>query len=796
MEQNFTAPTAAEEEVATVDIKDLLSISLSKWYWFIISVIVTMFLATLYILYTPPVYTRTTTILIKDDEERGNPLESAMKQFNLSKTSNMIQNEILSLKAVSLMTTVVERLNLNDTYHTKNGLRSVDLYHLNPVSVTMIDSVNSVVGFKFEVDKAGRVKMWDFKDIEGGISGKAEGSIGKTIDTPVGKVIFSRTPWYNEKYLDETISFNHSTPLKTAKFYVKEITIDLGDKDANVLNISIKNSSIAKADDLLNTLVQAYNERWITDKNQVAVATERFINDRLISIERELGDVDTDISAFKSENLLPDLEESSKLYLAQSTKNQEIQLELNNQLYMAKYLRKEMASNNIDIPLPSNSGIDNSALEQQISEYNTMVLERNRLIAASSESNPLVKDLTASLKSLHSNILISLDNAITSIDTQLRGIKGQEATTSDRLAASPNQAKYLMSVGRQQKVKESLYLFLLEKREENQLSQAFSTYNTRIIDPPFGEDKPTSPRTMMVMLVAFMCGLLIPFGIIFLRETFNTRVRGKKDIESLTMPLVGEIPAIKDENHNGKTKIGKKRVNAGIKDLVVSEGKRDIVNEAFRVLRTNLEFMGNKEKGCKVVMITSFNPGSGKSLICMNLAASLGLKGKRVLVIDSDLRRTSASAFVDSPRNGLSDYLSGAISDYRKLIVHLDEARNVDVLPVGTIPPNPSELLSEPSMTSMVSEIKADYDYILLDCPPIDIVADTAIVSKLAERTIFVIRAGVFERTLVPELEKLYRSDRFNNMSLILNNVQTTGSRYGYRYGYKYGYGYAGYDKL
>ena len=290
-----------------------------------------------------------------------------------------------------------------------------------------------------------------------------------------------------------------------------------------------------------------------------------------------------------------------------------------------------------------------------------------------------------------------------------------------------------------------------------------------------------------------MMGLLVPFGLIWLLESLNTRVRGKKDVESLSMPLMGEIPAIRDEHHSEKPVIKKKRENAGLKDLLVAEGSRDVVNEAFRVLRTNLEFMSAKEKGCKVVMITSFNPGSGKSLITMNLAASLALKGKKVLVIDGDLRRASASAFIGNPHRGIADYLSETVDDYKSVIKPLPSVKGVDVMPVGTMPPNPSELLGQERMAELVEQLKPLYDYILLDCPPIDIVADTAVIAKLASRTIFVIRAGLFERSLVPELEKLYHTDRFNNMSLILNGVQTTSARYGSKYGYRYGYGYGTY---
>ncbi len=786
--------TGTAQAPSSFDFKNLLSLSAARWYWYLISLALFIGLAAFYLVRTAPVYTRTTTILIKDDEETSNPLKKAMSSgFNVFKTNNMIQNEMLSLRSVSLMADVVKQLGINSGYYAKDGLRPVELYKNNPLSVTLIDSVAPMVLFKFEADKQGRVKLWGFQKNNKDVSGSAEGMVGQAIQTPIGEVMFSRTPWYSDEYLGKAITYFHSAPMVQAKQLVKEIRITLGDEDANVINISYSNSSIQKADDLLTTLVAEYNKRWITDKNQVMLSTSRFINDRLGVLEQELGEVDSDISSYKSENLLPDLKATSEMYLEQSSKNQAELLLINNQMYMARFLRKELAGNDIKTPLPANSGIENASLEQQIQEYNTMVLERNRLIASSSESNPLVQDLGEALNTQHRNILVSLDNVITSLNAQMRSLQGEISTATGHLAASPNQARYLLSVERQQKVKESLYLFLLERREENQLTQAFTAYNTRIIDPPFGEDTPTSPKTVLILAGAFMMGLLVPFGLIWLLESLNTRVRGKKDVESLSMPLMGEIPAIRDEHHSEKPVIKKKRENAGLKDLLVAEGSRDVVNEAFRVLRTNLEFMSAKEKGCKVVMITSFNPGSGKSLITMNLAASLALKGKKVLVIDGDLRRASASAFIGNPHRGIADYLSETVDDYKSVIKPLPSVKGVDVMPVGTMPPNPSELLGQERMAELVEQLKPLYDYILLDCPPIDIVADTAVIAKLASRTIFVIRAGLFERSLVPELEKLYHTDRFNNMSLILNGVQTTSARYGSKYGYRYGYGYGTY---
>ena len=360
-----------------------------------------------------------------------------------------------------------------------------------------------------------------------------------------------------------------------------------------------------------------------------------------------------------------------------------------------------------------------------------------------------------------------------------------EQQTTERIAANPSQGKYLLSVERQQKVKEALYLFLLQKREENELSQAFTAYNTRVITPPTGSMIPTAPVKKNIALVAIALGFLIPVVIIFIRENMNTKVRGRKDLETLSVPFVGEIPLAE----SGK----KKKTAHTAKEILIRQGKRDIVNEAFRVLRTNLEFIldAKEEKDrASVTLVTSFNPGSGKTFLTMNTAATFAMKGKRVLVVDGDLRHGSASAYVGSPKKGLSDYLGKRENHVEDLMVEKEGYAGLYVLPVGTIPPNPTELLAEPRLAELIEKMRSRFDYILIDCPPVDIVADTQIIGKLADRTVFVVRAGLLERDMLPELQRNYDEKRFKNMALVLNGTEGGGNRYGYRYGYKYGYHY------
>ena len=650
----------------------------------------------------------------------------------------------------------------------------------------LVDNKKSV-NFDIEVDTQNKFFLSNFIVAGKETGERFEGNIGDSIQTSAGTLVISLTSQYENSFTGSTIQYSKEPADTVADSYTQKLRANLGNEDATIINLSIDDASVQKAEDILNTLIEVYNEKWIQDKNQIAVSTSRFIGERLGVIENELGHVDENISNYKSEHLLPDVQAASSLYMSQSAENKKEIQTLTNQLSTAQFIRRELGSKEMNQPLPTNSGIANVNIESQIGEYNKMVLDRNRLIANSSEKNPLVKDLGNSMQSMKRTILQSVDNLIVSLNTQIRSIRQQEATTTQQLASNPSQAKYLLSVERQQKVKEELYLYLLQKREENELSQAFTAYNTRVITAPRGGALPTAPNKKNILLVALALGLLVPAVIIFMQENMNTKVRGKKDLENLSVPYLGEIPLY----FSNKKKKNKSSEHA----IVVEESNRNIINEAFRVLRSNVDFMKNKNTKQIVFIVTSFNPGSGKSFLSMNIAMSFAIKGKKVLVIDGDLRHGTVSVYVGSPRKGLSDYLGNKEADWNELLVVDKKFPNLHVIPVGTIPPNPTELLEDGSLATLMQDLRDVYDYIFIDCPPIDIVADTQIIEQYADRTLFVIRAGLLDRSLLPELESIYQEKRFKNLSVILNGTESTGGRYSYRYGYSYGYhnGYASY---
>lgn len=769
-------------------IQDLFILCLAKWYWFVISLAILLGAATIYLLKTPPVYTRSASLLIKEDGKSGSGNEAAgvLGDIDIFRTSTNINNEMLSMQSPAVMYEVVRRLHLGVNYTTDGRFYDPVIYGSdNPYEVSFFDLGDAEsASFTLRPDKDGQVKLTDFTRNGKEADGDAVTALNDTVQTPVGRLLVNARP--GSTAAQQTIFVSRISMQDATAGYSSRLSVALNDEKSTVVNLTLQDVCTQRAEDVLNTLISVYNENWVKDKNQIAVSTSMFINERLGVIERELGNVDEDISSYKSENLLPDVQAAASMYMAESSEtNAKIQT-LNTQLSMTRYVRSYLtgASSRNQL-LPANSGIENSGIEKQIAEYNTLQLRRNDLVANSSETNPLVVDMDHSLHALRDAIIRTLDNYVTTLNTQLRALQQSARQTTARIAANPSQGKYLLSVERQQKVKESLYLFLLQKREENELSQAFTAYNTRVIMPPSGSMVPTAPAKKNILLIAFVIGLIIPVAVIFLRESMNTRIRGRKDLEALTLPFVGEIPQAATKKKGTSDK--KSTEN---NPIVVHEGSRDIINEAFRVLRTNLEFMTDKEQHSNVIVVTSFNPGSGKSFLAMNIAVSLAIKQKKVLVIDGDMRHGSTSAYIGSPQTGLSNYLSGHVNNLKDIIVTDARHANLQFLPVGTIPPNPTELLFSDRLKQLIDTVRNQYDYIFIDCTPIEMVADTQIIEQLADRTLFVVRTGLLERSMLPELQRIYDEKKYKNMALILNGTVGSGGHYGYRYGYRYGYHY------
>lgn len=799
----------------SLSILDMLMLCLRHWPWFILSFIICMGAASLYLLSTPKIYTRTTSILIKSGGDKSNDIK-LIEDLGVNNISSNISDEIVAIHSPAVVYDLVKRLHLDFSYFRKGYFRDEPLYAESlPVEVELPDlDDNATVSFKLTLNGDESATLSEIVLRGEQISDNCHVKIGKNGKSPIGTIMVKPTLYFN-KDMREEILVRRVGYLAAAAMYGGRINAYLQPNTRNIIDIICIDNSIPRAENILRTLVNIYNENWVKNRNQVSVSTNEFIKERLAVIEDELGDVEGDIAAYKSSHGMLSVEQAAGQAVGKEAAADAERMQINNQLYMIRYLRNYVVDPAHSKELmPVGTGIGSGAIEAQIAEYNTRVLERNNLVSNSSEQNPLVSDLDVSLGNLRVAILKSLDNAQMTLNEQLSNVQAAHGEALSKLTAAPRQQNHLLSIERQQKVKESLYLFLLQKREENELSQAFTAYNTRIIADPHGSSQPTSPNRNRILLIALAIALALPAAYFILREMNNSKVRGRKDLENLTIPYIGELPL-------WKPKKGEENADDGYR-FVVRQHSRDVTNEAYRVVRTNLEFMTNQEKQCKIIMVTSFNPGSGKTFITANLGASFAIRDSRVICIDLDLRRGSLSEFVDSPKKGLTNYLSGKVDNYQDLIVHHElkarkKANNndnenekqdgevkvdanvkiLDFLPMGKIPPNPTELLYSPKLKPMLDELRQQYDYIFVDCPPVEIVADATIISREADLTVFIVRAGLLERSMLPELQKNYDEKKYNNMAMLLNGTDAEHHygyhRYGYgygRYGYGYGYGY------
>lgn len=766
----------SREEENRLNLKDLFNIVCANWYWFLLSVLICCGGAALYLKWAPKVYTRTASILIKDNSKGGSIGESAaFEDLNMFNFKSNVDNEVLVFQSKRLMTIVAERLNLDISYRVKEGLRTLDLYTQSPVMIQFQEaeatqefslvvtplSAQEVMlsGFSTDRDKTLKVALND------------------TVHTPVGRLVVIPTLYYMDKYWGKEITSTKRIQNEVAFEYCNALQVALASKTSTIINLTLQDVSIPRAEDVLNMLIAVYNEDAISDKNRITVSTSDFINERLIIIERELGSVDTDIETYKRENQLTDIHSETGRYLQESSQYSQDGLSLDNQVALARFIREYLIDpRKIADLIPSNTGISDVNIEGQIGEYNNLLLKRNKLISNSSDKNPVVMDLNNSLGAMRQSIIRAVDNLIVGLNIKMKNIKEREMQTSRRISAVPTQQKYVLSVERQQKIKEELYLYLLNKREENALSQAITESNARIIDVALGSKKPVAPQSMMILMAAFILGLAVPAGTIWLQMILNTAVRTRKDLEdTLTIPILGEIP---------------ERTKKDKSEVVVCENGRDSISEAFRMVRTNMEFMRVKTKDMKVVMFTSFNPGAGKTFVSINLAMSFALTNKKTILVDLDIRKGTLSSHISSANMGITNYLSGKIENVDDIICKGELYEKLDIIHVGPIPPNPSELLLSGHLDDLIGVLRERYDYIILDNVPGGMVADAAIVNRVADLTIYVIRAGLMDRRQLPEVEKLYRQDKFRNMSLILNGVSYSRTSYGYSNNYGYGYGY------
>ena len=769
----------SRSEESTV-MADMIGVLAHHRKWFILSVAVCLLVGFIYVRSTPKTFSRTATILVKDEQGGGNMGESAAFRDVFSLGNSKVDNEMGFFKSKRLMMEVTRQLRLDVSYKERNGLRKRELYNSTPFTVVFQDAEpGQEISLTATAIDGNRALLSDFVLDENDFDEVVTVQMGDTTDTPVGKVVVASTLFMNEEYMGKPVYVKKGNRKNVSDNYNANLQVEVVDK-SSLINLTIEDENIGRAEDVLNTLIEAYKNDAIEDKNKVVINTANFIKDRLTIIEADLGVIDTEIEDYKRENKLTDVTSESALLLQNSSRLGGESLSIENEVVMAEYIKDYLQDNSKTAELiPSSIGINDNGIQNQINEYNTTLTKKNKLMANSSANNPIVREMNASLVSMRASISKAVDNLVAGLKMQVRNMKRKELENMNRKAFVPTQQKYVISIERQQKIKEELYLYLLNKKEESELQLSITESNCRIVDPADGPDLPVSPRKAQVLLICILLGFTIPALWLYIRSLLNTTVQTKRDLKAgVSVPFLGEIPLKK----------GKRE-----KDIVVKEGSREYICEAFKILRDNLDFMDTEKKaGGKVVQVTSFNPDSGKTFIVANLAMSMALSNAKVIVLDLDLRKGSLTknSGIGTKEKGMSAYLSGKVNRVEEIIRPYEEGSRLDIITSGALPPNPAELLKSDKLDELIAGLKETYDYILLDNPPYGMVVDASLCARLVDQSVYIVRAGMFDKRLLPELQELYDSGKMKHLSVVLNAVNYEKGGYGYGYGYVYGYGY------
>lgn len=793
MAENYNTIQNNEEE-STITIADIWGLIWGHKGWYVLGAAVALFFAAFYIYRTPDTYIRTAKVMVDESDQ-----DAAMRNLGVVsagamrlRSFNSVENELEAFASPDLMQVVVERLALQTRYVEQQFLRDVELYKNTPVEMRLAGD-NPQSGFSCMVSRKGenQIALSDFRIREDKIKTEVTGNFGDTLQTPVGALVIYPVDEYLEEF-ENDIRISWANSMSVAKSYCRALNITLSGKETSVIVLSLQDRFPSRSTAILNSLIDVYNEEWIANKNRSAMNTAEFINDRLVIIEKDLAAVEEVLKNYKANNNLTDMKATAQAYIEESSYYATKSFEVTNQISVAEYIRDYLNDPEKNMQLiPSNLGIASTSVELQISEYNEIVLQRDRLQTGSGTNNPLIADLNHSLASIRTAIQGSINNLIASLELQRSKLESQEKQILSRMSSSSGQELQLMSLQRQQQITQNLYVFLLEKREENELAALVNVGNTRMIMTPNGSSQPVAPNKMMILFAALVLGCGIPFAFFFLRKMLDTSIKTRDDLDNLSVPFLAEIP--QDNTISRRTRFGRAiTTDKKLSRIVVEPGRRDMMNEAFRVFRTNIDLMIGRKNTSNVIMFTSFNPDAGKTFTIMNIAASMALKDSRVLLVDLDLRKASLSTCLNIEHSGVAAYLNGKVADYHEYIDEI--APGLNVLPVGTMPPNPTELLLTDRFKDLIRQLRSEYDYIFIDCPPIDVVADASIITEVVDLTVFVLRSDMLDKKVLPVIENLYRSDKYSHMALILNGVDMQYKRYGYggggRYGYGYGYGY------
>lgn len=781
-----------EEKEERTDYRAILFRYIIRWPWFVASIFVCLLSAWIYLRYTTPVYNISASIIIKDLQKGGSSGSdlAAFEGLGILNVSKNIDNEIEILRSKSLIKDVVSELGLYTNYFAKGNINDVELYNSSPVSVLFspedAERLTTPLTLTLNYQTDGQVEVWVAND-EKSITKRFTG-LPAVIPTEWGTITLQSG---SHKPANESgsIEILIRKPLTVAKQYLEVLSIEPTSKTTSIATLSIEDTNRQRGEDFINKLVEIYNRNANNDKNEIAENTARFINERISIINQELGTTEQELETFKREAGLTDIASDARLAVSEKSEYEKRCVENGTQLnlveYLYDYLREPKNANNV---LPANVGLDDTSLAALINQYNSLILERERLLRTSSETNPVIQHLINDIGGMRANIATTIASVRKGLLITKADLDRQAGKFAGQISNVPNQERHFISIQRQQEIKAGLYLMLLQKREENNITLAATTNNAKIIDDALADDAPVSPKRTLIFLIAFVLGVFIPVTVIYIQNLLSFRIEGQADIEKLTtVPIIGNIPM--SGGGDGK-----------MQSIAVHENDNGIMEETFRSLRTNLLFMmDGPEK--KVILITSTTSGEGKTFIATNLAISLSLLGKKVIIVGLDIRKPGLNKAFNIPAKGqgITQYLASPQStDLRSLIMPSGVTGNLSLLMGGTIPPNPTELLTRQSLDEAIGFLRQEYDYVILDSAPIGMVTDTQIIARVADISIYICRADYTYKDDYRFINELQENNRLPCLCTAINGVDMASKKYGYGYGYgkKYGYGYGyGYDK-
>ncbi|MBP3251640.1 MAG: polysaccharide biosynthesis tyrosine autokinase [Prevotella sp.] len=785
------ADALVQKEESTFDIKTIFTLIVLNWQWFLLSLFICVCGALIYLRYKSPVYQVSAKMLIKEEtnNRRGNQMLANMQDFGFISNSAGIENEVEILKSRILALDAVKDLKLYVEYRGDGKVKKSLLYKSQPISVDLdadhlaeLDKTRS--GFRFKITKDGDKYLVEEmnKEFKGTFK-----TMPAMMKTPYGTIMFTKNG-SKEMANKQSVLVTIYSPVAVATGYARALSVEPTSKMTSIALLTIKDQNRERAFDYLKQLAVVYNRQANADKNEIAYKTEMFINDRLEKINAELGSTESELEDYKRRHNLTQLRLDATQTMAQANQYSSQLADANTQLQLLDYLREyvNMGSNKYQI-IPSNVGLSDPVSASLINQFNTNVQERNRMLASASENSPQVIQITNTLDHLQQSIREALNQARRTADIQRQNIQQQYQTYQSRVENTPEQERVLTQIGRQQEVKSGLYLMLLQKREENSISLAATADKGKLIDDPTFGGK-VSPKKSIIMLSAIVIGFAFPLLFTYLLQLLRYKIEGHDDVQKLTrLPIVADVAVASD---SVKTAAG----------IVVHENKNNQIDEIFRSMRTNIQFMMKGDQ--KVIMFTSSTSGEGKTFNAANLAVSFALLGRKVVLVGLDIRKPALGRLFN-----IADRQAGVTTLLVRDVVTTDDVMsqirnsginaNLDMLMAGPTPPNPTELLARKNLGDVISILREKYDYIILDTAPVGLVTDTLQIGKYADVTAFVCRADYTPKSSFTMVNQLSNEKKLPNMCVIINGVDMSKKKYGYYYGYgkygkygRYGYGY------